>query len=183
MKTISISEYARRKAVTRQRIYALISRGVLVKEPGGGINPAKADRALKRSLDPTRESKIKGLGRAARGDKKSLLAEKTRLTASQATLSELKEAEESSRLIDKNVMLAVMDKLHLAFRSRVLARSAKMAPVLFGCETLVELQAALKDSDHECLTELAGMNPAEVIASDQPEGAQKKKVKSRRKRR
>lgn len=165
MKTVSISEYARKKKVSRQRIQALINRGVLEKEPGGGIDPVKANRALKQSIDLSRETKIKGLGGASGEGRKDYMAEKTRLTASQATLSELKEAEESGRLIDADLVLASLDKLHLAFRSRVLARSAKMAPRLFECETLAEMQAALKDSDHECLTELASLNPAEVIDS------------------
>jgi phage terminase Nu1 subunit (DNA packaging protein) len=161
MKTISISAYAKKKGVSRQRIQNLIGSGVLTKERGG-IDPVKADRALKQSLDPTRESKIKGLGRASERDRKTLLAEKIRLTSAEAGLKELKLSEESGRLIDLGALSRVMDKMHLTFRARVLSRSAKMAPILFACESLVELQTALKDSDWECLSELASIDPESI---------------------
>ncbi len=58
--TISQSEYARRRGVSRQYVSRLVKQGVIVLD-NGKIDPAKADAALEARRDPARAPRRKAL--------------------------------------------------------------------------------------------------------------------------
>ena len=197
MKTVSLSEYARQKGVSYQAIQALIRKGVVKKEADGKIDPEKSDRTIANNRSPSHSSKMKIEGMSDGPEPHGFMVEKIRLTKLQADKMDLELKKSRGELIEKNIFIKDIEKIIMAFRSRMLSRSVKIAPVLFGCESLVELKTELEKSDWECLNELSNIDPVTIINSsdldeetsapsktdNQSVGRSKKKIKSRGKRR
>jgi phage terminase Nu1 subunit (DNA packaging protein) len=144
--------------ISTQRIGQLVKLGII---------PPAVSRGRYQFLKSIHGYLIFLQARAKSGDKKDFLAEKTRLTSAQATLAELKVCEEKGILINKEAILRMLDRMILTFRSKVLYRSARVAPLLFGCQSIAELHEELQKSDHECLDELANTHPSTYVELDE----------------
>ena len=128
--------------------------------------------------------------------KLDLTAERARLAKEQADKTAMENARIKGLSVDVERAGLMVDKVFMAFRSRVLAIPARAAPHIHGCESIAKTRDEIEAALYEALNELADINIADIAAAgisiedeataeadDKPVGRPRKKAKSRGKRR
>lgn len=88
----------------------------------------------------------------------SLEHERTRLAKEQADKTELENKVSRGKLITVHEPVAMLEKILIAFRSRILSIPTKAAPLVHGCATLSETRDKIENSLHDALNELAQLD-------------------------
>ncbi|NCC97061.1 MAG: hypothetical protein EOM02_09495 [Synergistales bacterium] len=87
------------------------------------------------------------------------MKEKFRLTKAQADKAEMEVQELEKELVRVDEIQKTYGDMISTFRTKVLGLPTKMAPKIYGMESMAEIQGFMKREVHELLQELSGYEP------------------------
>jgi len=103
---------------------------------------------------------VEKLTTGSQGERLDLEAERARLAKEQADKTELGNKVLRGELVPVTEPAALLEKVIVAFRSRVLSIPTKAAPHVHGCKTLSETRDELENALYDALNELAQLDVA-----------------------
>lgn len=159
----TVAEAADHLFLSERRFYELLDQGVVDRAGPGAYD-----------LDVVREQyleHIRGVaaGRTSGEDGLDLTAERARLAKEQADALEMKNARERGELLPRDDVHLSVTEAFTRVRAKLLALPSKLAPTVYGLNSIAEVRDKITNGVTEALAELSGTTVAGVSAPDDQE--------------
>jgi len=123
-----------------------------------------------------RRRHAESLGVQTNGERLDLNAERARLAKEQADKTQMENSRSRGESIPARQAAAVLEKVVMSFRSKVLSIPTKAAPLVHGCKSLADTRDKIEAALFEALNELANIDLvslAGTVGSDKGSAAAK----------